>query len=130
MFRVKEIGTGRYIAPHNLENFFIRSDGVLCRKMYQGHGRGAVMVDVSGKYTAEMLMINHSRGAQVLPLYENDRVYVAGHGVCVVKYHSDECMWVLEDVNTGEEYQYQDIIEDIEKIIELEEQEDLWRRQE
>ncbi len=124
MFRVKEIDTGRYIAPHNLGYFFIKSDGTLCRQMYRGSYRGVSIQDVSGKYTSELLMINHHRGDQVMPLYENDRVYVAGHGTCIVKYNRDECMWVLEDVNTGEEYLYQDIIEDIEKIIDPEEQED------
>ncbi len=124
MFRVKEIDTGRYIAPHNLGYFFIKSDGTLCRQMYRGSYRGVSIQDVSGKYTSELLMITHHRGDQVMPLYENDKVYVAGHGVCVVKYNRDECMWVLEDVNTGEEYLYQDIIEDIEKIIDPEEQED------
>lgn len=125
MFRVKEIGTGRYTASHNMGYFFIRSDGTLCRQMYRGQGRGISMVDVSEKYTAEMLMVNHNRGDQVMPLYENDRVYVAGHGVCVVRYNRDECVWYIEDAGTGRDYRYQDIIEDIEKIMEPAEQEDL-----
>ena len=124
MFRVKNNSTGKYLDQGHLQYYFLRSDGVLCRQMYMGPGRGTTQVDVRDKYTAEMLMINHCRGDQVMPLYENDKVYVAGHGTCIVRYNRDECMWVLEDVDTGEEYLYQDIIEDIEKIIDPEEQED------
>lgn len=123
MFRVKKIDTGRYVREDDLIYFFIRSDEVLCRQMYRGRYHGTSNQDVSDKYMAEMLMVNHHRGDMVMPLYENDHVYVAGHGVCVVKYLHDECMWVLENVNTGEEYLYRDIIEDIEKI--MSEQEDV-----
>ncbi|MFA5429021.1 MAG: hypothetical protein WC279_12545 [Sulfurimonas sp.] len=124
MFRVKNNSTGKYLDPGHLQYYFLRSDGVLCRQMYQGHGRGVVLVDVSEKYTVEMLMINHCRGDLVMPLYENDRVYVAGHGNCIVRYSRDECVWYIEEIVTGREYLYQDIIEDIEKIIDPEEQED------
>jgi uncharacterized protein YkuJ len=122
MFRVKNNSTGKYLDQGHLQYYFLRSDGVLWKQM---HRNGNTWMEPAPKrYTAEMLMINHCRGDQVMPLYENDKVYVAGHGVCVVQYNRDECMWVLEDVNTGEEYLYQDIIEDIEKIIDPEEQED------
>ena len=125
MFRVKNNSTGKYLDQGHLQYYFLRSDGVLCRQMYQWPGRGVSMVDVSEKYTAEMLMINHHRGDQVMPLYENDRVYVAGHGNCIVRYSRDECVWYIEEIVTGREYRYQDVIEDIERIIEPPGQEDL-----
>ena len=125
MFRVKNNSTGKYLDPGHLQYYFLRSDGVLCRQMYMGPGRGTTQVDVRDKYTAEMLMINHSRGDRVMPLYENDAIYVAGHGVCVVRYNRDECVWYIEDAGTGRAYQYQDVIEDIERIIEPPGQEDL-----
>lgn len=124
MFRVKNNSTGKYLDQEHLQYYFLRSDGVLFRQMYRGQYHGTRNEDVSEKYTAELLMVNHHRGDQIMPLYENDRVYVAGHGVCVVRYNRDECVWYIEDAGTGRDYLYQDIIEDIERIIEPPEQED------
>lgn len=123
MFRVKNNSTGQYLDQGHLQYYFLKSDGVLWKQMYRNGI--AWMEPVKEKYTAEKLMINHHRGVAVMPLYENTVVYVAGHGVCVVKYNHNECMWVLEDVNTGEEYLYRDIMEDIEKIMEPSEPEDV-----
>lgn len=69
----------------------------------------------SDRYVVERFMITHINGDIELDLYVGDIVYIAGKGNCVVVYDENACCFYFE--KDGEYYEYQDEIEDIEKII-------------
>ena len=50
-------------------------------------------------------------------IYEGDKVYIAGVGICFVTFNDDCLSFIFICEKTDEEYWYHEVIEDIEEII-------------
>jgi uncharacterized phage protein (TIGR01671 family) len=115
-YRGKCVETGKWCVG-SLNHFEDSATINICRVVNANIGQPEniqVEMDVDPETVGQWTGLTDKSGADI---FQDDSVYIAGVGVCVVEWQDSDLQWVFEPVNSSySTLYYQDVIEDIESV--------------